>query len=86
MLDALQLELEHVIIKSQLVDELRTLEYKVAGEQLLARIHERRLEGGMNAYCHKESNLCPTPPALVPGSPQRIQYTLSGPLTTRCRK
>jgi hypothetical protein len=45
MLDALQLELEHVIIKSQLVDELRTLEYKVAGEQLLARIHERRLEG-----------------------------------------
>jgi hypothetical protein len=43
--DVTQLMLEHNILKSKLVDFLRAQEFQIAGQQLLARIHERRLAG-----------------------------------------
>ena len=47
MPDVLQLQLEHNILKSQMVDYLRQQETYIAQQQLLARLHERRLAGGM---------------------------------------
>jgi len=45
MPDVLQLQLEHNILKSQMVDYLRQQETYIAQQQLLARLHERRLAG-----------------------------------------
>jgi len=45
MPDVLQLQLEHNVLKSQMVDFLRQQEFYIANQQLLARLHERRLAG-----------------------------------------
>lgn len=45
MPDVAQLQLEHSILKSQLVDFLRQQEFYIANQQLLARLHEKRLAG-----------------------------------------
>nr|6TDU_H Chain H, ATP synthase subunit d [Euglena gracilis]6TDU_h Chain h, ATP synthase subunit d [Euglena gracilis]6TDV_H Chain H, subunit d [Euglena gracilis]6TDV_h Chain h, subunit d [Euglena gracilis]6TDW_H Chain H, subunit d [Euglena gracilis]6TDY_h Chain h, ATP synthase subunit d [Euglena gracilis]6TDZ_h Chain h, subunit d [Euglena gracilis] len=43
--DVLQLQLEHNVLKGELIDRLRALEYTIVTEQLQARLHERRLRG-----------------------------------------
>lgn len=45
MPDVLQLQMEHNILKSQMVDFLRQQEFWIANQQLLARLHEKRLAG-----------------------------------------